>query len=588
MRLKRLLAVSIIVILSILNFSSCKNESGYLTLRQSRYYYDSMSFSTPLLRLNTNGTNYPDGKKIKYTALYNVPDDSTDYLAGIYHQNTNQFEVVRRDLSEGEGSFQISIEELSISASSMVDMVSPDFLVASPSYIVASELEDVSYCGSSNFHSHGQNQVSLKIERDVWDSAIEPYPNFAIGTGQPTAGLGQVGTTKWRNVYVGHQMEGTATSKYLKNMILAYENQYVQFFVDESYFSNQYVADNLKILGEEFGKGYEQMVKLFAEPSDLDNNGHIIFVFHDAFPSGSSVAGYFFSLDLYDLAKELPAYNKRYISNEGEILYIPVSTITKGRLSTASSTFKANLSVLFHEFQHLLFNGYRKLNGKTNVSDSLHTWLQEGLSMACEAMMGNGQARMFNKFVQTFLQTKNSSLVEWNATTNSSTIASYGHSFLFVRYLTLRAAETGVSDSFIKQIYASDYADVRDIEEIMHESFSTLYEEFVAMMLLTGTGLTQDPKYNIPQFNGSASSASIKAEGFNMATVLNTIRSYNQVNPSFRSNSKPYSVSINYYPTYNDRYSGAVTISNNGNNQIKGLALVVDDADRVQDMSYMN
>ena len=94
----------------------------------------------------------------------------------------------------------------------------------------------------------------------------------------------------------------------------------------------------------------------------------------------------------------------------------------------------------------------------------------------------------------------------------------YGLSLLFMRYLQER-----FGGAFIKKLYNSPQTGTASVEEAIGVDFNTLFEDFVRMILLTGRGVTDDSRYNIPAFNHAEGTAGYGENGFCLYRLIDTV-----------------------------------------------------------------
>jgi hypothetical protein len=126
--------------------------------------------------------------------------------------------------------------------------------------------------------------------------------------------------------------------------------------------------------------GYPLSVAAFGAPSDIDGNGRVAILFTpsvNAYPAGGLTA----SRDLFPVA-QCPG------SNEGEMFYMPVPDVNNTintSFSDKEGLARFNLSVLVHEFQHLI-NGSRRIY-VNNAAGPEEVWLNEGLSHIAEELL---------------------------------------------------------------------------------------------------------------------------------------------------------------------------------------------------------
>ena len=148
-----------------------------------------------------------------------------------------------------------------------------------------------------------------------------------------------------------------------------------------------YTGAEMTSFGQQFDTlGYDLDVQNFGAPSDMDGNGRIAILFTPGVnvvpaPPGAIVGGLFAGRDLAPVTTCVA-------SNEGEMFYMPVPDPNKtinGNYAVKSDLANENLSVLVHEFQHLI-NAGRRLY-VNHASSFEEVWLNEGLSHIAEELL---------------------------------------------------------------------------------------------------------------------------------------------------------------------------------------------------------
>jgi len=135
----------------------------------------------------------------------------------------------------------------------------------------------------------------------------------------------------------------------------------------------------------------------FHNPTDIDNNGHVILLFTGQVnkltppnTSGGFVGGFFFAGDFFPPTNQGGGPGSFCAqSNQEEIFYLlsPDPTGLKfGNIRSASSVRQGTRGTIAHEFQHMINSGNRFLNPA--VSDFESTWLDEALAHFAEDAVG--------------------------------------------------------------------------------------------------------------------------------------------------------------------------------------------------------
>ncbi len=259
--------------------------------------------------------------------------------------------------------------------------------------------------------------------------------------------------------------------------------QNAYFFVENQYYSPA-LQTRLNGYASKIEAIIANNIKYFNSVNDTDANGKIIIVFTEKFRE--NVLGYFNSIDKYKTTTSSGFVN----SNEGDIIY--VSCADQG-----SNTDLYVLSTIAHELQHMtLFDS--RYNMGASAAD---LWLNEALSQIAEYYSGYEAKQLAD--IKTLLASGGAqnysggklgpvSLTWWN----SSAYNNYPMGALFSRYLR---EQYGMGT--IKRIYKTPYAGIRLVEEVTGEDFNTVFDNFAACIVLSGTGVTNDSRYNFKTLN---------------------------------------------------------------------------------------
>jgi hypothetical protein len=138
---------------------------------------------------------------------------------------------------------------------------------------------------------------------------------------------------------------------------------------------------------------YPLDVANFGEPTDIDQNGHVILLFtravNELTPPNQDfyVGGFFFERDLFPRANT-PTLQGCAGSNLAEMFYLLApdpSGAVNGNVRTAAFIDSLTTSLIGHEFQHLI-NASRRLY-VNNADDFEVVWLNEGLSHIAEELL---------------------------------------------------------------------------------------------------------------------------------------------------------------------------------------------------------
>lgn len=306
-------------------------------------------------------------------------------------------------------------------------------------------------------------------------------PAVAARTLQTSAGA-SVGETRQFWILSGSYMKETETvcRKITGNSV---------FYVEKE--ASAVTEQHLDYLAGELEEKLPLMREKFGYENDIDGNGKLIYVIANM---GEDIFGYFYAID---------KYADKIGSNNGDILYI------NALYFSPFEEYKIDLAAtLVHEFQHMAFFDTLVRLGRTH---SAAVWINEGLSMLAEFFCG--YAEPHESYITGTLSNQGVSLIE-----DDGDSVDYGLSLLFMRYLQERFGE-----AFIKKLYNSPQTGTASVEEAVGADFNTLFEDFVRMILLTGRGVTDDSRYNIPAFNHAEGTADYAENGFCLYQLIDDI-----------------------------------------------------------------
>jgi hypothetical protein len=150
-------------------------------------------------------------------------------------------------------------------------------------------------------------------------------------------------------------------------------------------------------------------------------------------------------------------------------------------------------STMAHEFQHLINAVQHKfLRGGSNES----SWLNEGLSGYAEDLNGF-QSGLFSKISQYFGAPSTFSVTAFSDQNGQSgRLGNYGASYLFVRYVSDRFGSQAIS-----RLVQTGQAGGTNIATATGEAFPQLFYEWGAANVLTGRGVTSDPRFTYVNFS---------------------------------------------------------------------------------------
>lgn len=314
----------------------------------------------------------------------------------------------------------------------------------------------------------------------------------------------------WEDVYLYLPESRSADVK----CVYITENVYVMIEEDVEY--DQEDLDDIKVLVDDFEKVYPRFKEIFGPYSDIDKNGKLIAVFGQW---DETVIGYQSTADFFN-DEETDG-----MSNEGDVIYLSLNAVQ----SPDSYFNELTRIVMVHELQHQVFSANRWIYSQPF---DFSMWITEGLSSLAEAYSGRDE--IFKKRVcdlaMFFIDVDgDNSLIEWRY--DEEQAYSYALSAMFFNYLKARFGE-----EIIQKIYTCPYNDYRMIEHATGEDFGTLFYDFCMMVVTTGRGLTDDPRYDVKEFyDGSL--------GFDMSDMLSYCLLLPDL-PDYDFNMKPYSLVV--------------------------------------------
>lgn len=365
------------------------------------------------------------------------------------------------------------------------------------------------FANTDNNLSSIQNGYKSKGElRKTFEEELKTYPilqpksNISFKETQDTKKKIHVLGDKLDNIYMYKRAEQeriNTTCKYISNS--AY------FFLDDS-IANKIPTSVLSDIATNFEKNKSVINKIFANNEDVDNNGKIIFIIAPFNVDG--LKGFFAGPDKLDSPN----------SNKGDILYI------NSKLLEDDKTYKNNkidvLSTLIHEYQHMTLFDYRHIKNKIMQQLKIDPWIDEGLSMLAEYYAGYGINHKLY-LTELFKHSSEISLIRFD-----NKVENYGFSLLFFRYM-----QTRFKDDFIKRIYNSQKVGIDLINETAYPgtniTMQDIYRDFVIAMLVSGRGITNNPRYNVVQFNHSSNATTndekywYRKNGFNLSEIIDEV-----------------------------------------------------------------
>lgn len=292
-----------------------------------------------------------------------------------------------------------------------------------------------------------------------------------------------------RNFYVldddRNEIDMTTTLVYISDHFLIYQDTELNY--NSTYPSYSEIAQKCEdMLGP--------LTNVFGNfPTEgVDGESKISLVFTRRL--GSGICGYFYSRDCYPKTTSPTSYY-RY-SNECKVLYMtmyPKATHPNLIYQTAG-----------HEMQHMInFNNLKVNNGPSDAGD---VWLNEGLSVFAEDVLGYGEDQ--GSYIKG-AEENISSL----SLTSFDEVANYGLSYLFVKYLSDNG-RYGNTDTIIKKLAKNDDGDIERIESITGEDFQTTLGRWGMAMYINDYRTSAQTSCGINGLNLSGTLGSVNLPGF--------------------------------------------------------------------------
>jgi hypothetical protein len=262
----------------------------------------------------------------------------------------------------------------------------------------------------------------------------------------------------------------------------------------------------------------------FGAPSDLDANGKVAVLFtkyvNELTPanSGSFVGGFFHPRDLFPKTAT-NGLQACATSNEGEMFYMLVpdpTGVVNGNTHTVGFVDTLTVSVLAHEFQHLI-NAGRRLYVNTGAQDFEESWLNEGLSHIAEELLYYRESGMQSRqrLTDALIRSNAAKYAIWkaDAASNFSRLLDYienpgaaspideandelstrGASWSFLRYAVDRAftSDAGVWSRFSNSIQTG----LGTVADGLLTDPRSFLADFALANYLSDLGINNDPRF---------------------------------------------------------------------------------------------
>jgi hypothetical protein len=225
--------------------------------------------------------------------------------------------------------------------------------------------------------------------------------------------------------------------------------------------------DIQNILDKFSDTSYATITDIFGEPSDVDSNGKVVFLFTPLVDQVGGVAGFYSSGSLFSVSEGGNG-------NRSDMMFIGLSH---------ELAFYAPL--LAHEFQHLIsFNQHALIRN----GDSEESWLNEGLSHHTEDLVDGHIAGDLPRLYGPYLESPERFSLTGEAGENNGI---RGAAYLFVRGL-VETYGAGIAGRLVK----TNRTGIRNVETETGEDFNALFQTHASRLFLSGTGLSTQNNLN--------------------------------------------------------------------------------------------
>ncbi len=273
---------------------------------------------------------------------------------------------------------------------------------------------------------------------------------------------------------------------------LKYEGDHTLLYVDQNTPTSNLSDTEARDLGITFDEQiYQRNHTYFGVESDINEDGKVAILLTprvnmlSLYTSGDGIiVGYFMPTDL------LPRYVHPDATNAMEVFYsiVPDPGGDFGPNISKERALDVIREVLAHEFQHMIMFNYRVLiygdgSAATYVEE---LWMDEGLSHIAEDL--NGYERSNIERANLFLIDPGSANLIFK---DEDDLDKRGAVFLFLRHLGDR-----FGDGIYAKLVQSKSSGVENVENATDENFLELFADWIAACYLSGTGITEDERFN--------------------------------------------------------------------------------------------
>jgi len=209
------------------------------------------------------------------------------------------------------------------------------------------------------------------------------------------------------------------------------------------------------------------ITNMYGAPSDVDNDGKVVFLYTHLVDRVGGVAGFYSSSSLFST-------NQGGDGNVADMMFI-----------SPTQELASYDALLAHEFQHLISFNQHVLIQK---GDAEETWLNEGLSHVAEDLVGGHIAGGNTDLVSEFMNNPERYALTGDASLN---LGIRGAAYLFVRGL-MESFGQDVPGKLVK----TNKVNIANVENISGQSFDNVYRTFVTRLFLSGNNINTDATLN--------------------------------------------------------------------------------------------
>ncbi len=226
-------------------------------------------------------------------------------------------------------------------------------------------------------------------------------------------------------------------------------------------------ANILAMLDEFSNTTYPVVTPVFGDPSDVDADGKVIFLFTHLVDQVGGIAGFYSSASLFST-------QQGGNDNLADMMFI-----------SPTQSLNSYKSLLAHEFQHLISYNQHVL---VKSGQSEESWLNEALSHVTEDLVDGHVAGGNPGLVEQFMNAPGNYALTGDAQLNTGI---RGAAYLFARGLI-----EDFGDDIPGRLVKTERAGIENVEAVTGQTFQDLYQTFASRLFLSGAGLNAQAAFN--------------------------------------------------------------------------------------------